>query len=268
MPDTYYLNPKYENFNAYSDVVKFETVHGYNVILNLILGGFIFSLLVFCLFLSNEYNNQQRRIHFEESAVETTATVLDCYQTSSKRTASRYLTYQYQATNAYGYLGAYRVRREVPNWTFACSDAPVGTTIRIQYLPDDVTITRFMDENLMALSVEDFFENTISFLCILAGGLGVIGFGRELLRYVHSQFKWRKLVSNGVLIDGDIIEAEKSVWSNLHTLKITYRFITPTFEVVTAKFKKSHSEYWIPAIPAVGAPVKILYVNPRCYVLL
>lgn len=92
--------------------------------------------------------------------------------------------------------------------------------------------------------------------------------------HINTRFKHRQLVEYGVTVDGEVTGSKVSVEAG--TISVTYKFISPTFEVLkgtqdtTTSLVESPLYFQINKIKAIkpGTPIKVLYANRRNFVAL
>jgi hypothetical protein len=206
-------------------------------------------------------------IGFASQGVTRDATVTACLLDPpvTRKNSSIELTYIYAIQDR-----SFEDSEIIVNNYIDCDDAPVGSTIQIQYMPHEPTQTQVVDARLQP----PIFDRYGVYCAIL---IALAGFGfytfigiRGMVSYRKARRKARRL-RDAVLLDGSLTETTGITHGksgSLFHVHVTYAFQSPLGVEMVGKQHYLRDDLNGKPLPAPGTPVKVLYTDDTCYLML
>lgn len=146
---------------------------------------------------------------------------------------------------------------------------PSDRLLRIQYLPDDPTLSRVIDP---LYSGERWLwrEALIGAACLLLIVIVVRWARREQAGVLAARARYARLRSSGRVLMGEIVSAQNRAVGRQreNVLLVDYRFTSPTGAVLHGRQRKYRLDLRSQFPPEPGTPIRILYADDDAYVAL
>jgi hypothetical protein len=199
------------------------------------------------------------RWQLAQSGVETSATVTNLQETTStnsegQNTTNYYLTYEFHAEGV-DHLTQYSREQKIGSTTY--NNLTEQSLIPIRYLANDPTVSRYLsdsedDGRLVLLIATPFLAVVLMLLYII----------------VRQWRRNQRLVQEGQLIVGKIVEIRGSHVKGGYQVSITYNFRSPEGREMSRKESLLRNDLRTGLLPKAGTQLAVVYVNDRLFRIL
>lgn len=263
--ERFFLEPDYENFTS-NDQLKFTTLNADDErtrnVMKFSLFFYAIPVLAALWFVGGMIL-RETAFHREGRAID--ATVTACQMSDiGKRGIAPEITYSY---SAYGnnYEGTDTI---ITTPDDECDDYPAGLTMPALYLP------RFPRQSRLVDAMTPWYAS-FTLATYILGAVMVASFYAFLVyalsKYRFDQRRYERLLRNGILLDGEVVNGRGSYDGRptKYYATITYRFKNPKGKTLTRRQKRVRDDMRAPSNrPLKGAPVKVLYADDDAVVML
>ncbi len=267
MTGTYFLlDPDYQTLAAGKLHLKFDAVGSGNSrtlrFLALITVCYILLALILS-FVVVGYIAAQ--IDYQKNGSATLATIVKCEMVSSRSGEAPEITYTYEVDSV-----RYEGQHFVPRRSMSCAQFPSNGVLAAQYLSDRPSQSRIT----ASLANRDPWEESIMYGAFLVGMAFYVLVGiaapLNMAAYVLAKKRYRRLIKKGVVLTGEVVQANGEVRGTrcAFCVTVTYTFETPGGRWLWGKQSRQREDLRDKSLPACGTPVHILYADDRAYAML
>lgn len=253
-PNLFLLNPKHQGFLNGEERKFYDFTC--SVVVLIFIGLLIFGGIGGAMFYAGA-DEMLIRSQLERSGLETRATVTDHdYTTSTNKgrtSYTYYLTYKYSidASPANGPT-RFTYRQQVSNDTY--NNFTDGEAITVSYMPNNPSVSRLLTDN----------QDNGTVLAVV-GGIFLACALFCLFGYLRQRSRNGRLIRDGQMVVGKIVEAKAAKVKSGNQLTIRYTFMSPEGGELGRKEILVRNDLRDAPLPQPGTPVAIVYVNDKLY---
>jgi hypothetical protein len=149
-----------------------------------------------------------------------------------------------------------------------CGEIVTGDKIKIHYMFDQPLYTKVTDERFLPPA---WFVGGVSLIAVIGFAfvsLIVVALIKTGLQSLAAHGKHERLLLEGVVIDGELVEANADEVKDVYVVRVKYRAKLPDGKGVVREQKLCRNDLRNQPLPSPGTPVAILYAGHECYVML
>jgi hypothetical protein len=152
-----------------------------------------------------------------------------------------------------------------------CEEYPEGTSLQILYLSADPTNSRIIEPGTQKSQAETGFVYGVTVFMALFCLYFVVWSGRSIWRYLRAKRIYQRLLTNSILLEGDITSIrgeERAKGSGLYIVMVRYQFESPHGKRLKGYSEALRNDLKGVALPLVGTPVTVLYADDSAHTVL
>ncbi len=113
--------------------------------------------------------------------------------------------------------------------------------------------------------------NDAALFCVLIGvmlfnGFAVLMCGQYIAQYRSAVKHYPALKESKTILTGELMSVRRGKTPDY--LIVRYQFVSPTGALLKGEIARRHPDFQLAALPYIGSPVHILYLNDEVYVML